>query len=152
MNRTAAPRGQPVSYQLLIEVTRPLRRVIGALGVHDFPAGRYTYTGSAKRAFEARIARHLRHDKTLRWHIDHLLTAPGVRVVAVRRSRVPECRLNRSSPGTVPVPGFGASDCHAGCSAHLKYLGPAAEPAGAQTPGAAGLPGEAPRQAVPARR
>lgn len=152
MSAGAAPRLRPVTYQLLIEVAHPLRQSIGALGVHDFQAGRYTYTGSAKRAFEARIARHLRVEKTLRWHIDHLLAAPGVRVVAVRRSRVPECRLNRRAPGTMPVPGFGASDCHAGCGAHLKYLGPAAKPAGAEIPGAAGLPGEAPRQVVPARR
>ena len=122
---TAAPRG-PVSYQLEIEVAQPLRRVIGALGEIDFPAGVYTYTGSAQRAFEARIARHLRAEKTLRWHIDHLLAAPGVRVLGVKRSRVPECRLNQASPGRVTVPGFGASDCRAGCGAHLKYLGAAA--------------------------
>lgn len=146
MSAGAAPGRQPVTYQLLIEVAHPLRQAIGALGVHDFPAGRYTYTGSAKRAFEARIARHLRAEKALRWHIDHLLTAPGVRVLAVRRSRVPECRLNRSSPGTVTVPGFGASDCRAGCGAHLKYLGPAEPltplmpltPTRAQRPGSRG--------------
>jgi Uri superfamily endonuclease len=126
MSPTPAPAGGrhgPISYQLLIEVARPLRLRIGALGEFDFAAGRYTYTGSARRAFEARIARHLRAEKALRWHIDHLLTAAGVRVVTVRRSRLPECRLHQSSPGRVTVPGFGASDCRAGCGAHLKFLG-----------------------------
>lgn len=111
------------SYQLCIEVPQPVRCAIGRLGVFDFPAGRYVYTGSAKRGFEARIARHLRSAKTLRWHIDYLLAAPGVRVTAVRRSRRGECALNRSGAGGILVAGFGASDCSAGCGAHLKYLG-----------------------------
>jgi len=111
------------SYQLLIDVSRPLRRAIGRLGEFDFPAGRYVYSGSAKRGLEARIARHLRRRKPLRWHIDHLLTAPGVEVAGVVRSRRHECALNRAVPGRIPALGFGASDCRAGCGAHLKYLG-----------------------------
>jgi Uri superfamily endonuclease len=81
------------------------------------------YTGSAKRHIEARIARHLRQKKALRWHIDYLLAAPGVRVVDVVRSRRSECALNRAARGRIPVAGFGASDCGAGCGAHLKYPG-----------------------------
>ena len=114
---------QPVTYQLLIEVARPLRCVVGRLGEFSFAAGRYVYTGSARRGLEARIARHLRREKALRWHIDYLLTAPGVRVIEVKRSARNECALNRALRGQVPVPGFGASDCRAGCGAHLKYLG-----------------------------
>ena len=112
-----------ISYQLQIEIPRPLRCTIGRLGEFDFPAGRYVYTGSARRGLEARIARHLRPEKTLRWHIDYLLAAPGVRVIGVTRSQRGECALNRAVPGSVPVPRFGASDCGAGCVAHLKYLG-----------------------------
>ncbi len=112
-----------VSYQLLIEITRPLRCAIGRLGLFDFPAGRYLYTGSARRNLDARIARHLRGDKRPHWHIDYLLAAPGVRIVDVVRSARAECALNRSARGSVPCTGFGASDCRAGCGAHLKYLG-----------------------------
>ncbi len=112
-----------ITYQLLIELERPLRLTIGRLGEFDFPAGRYVYTGSAKRAFEARIARHLRQEKSVRWHIDYLLTAPGVCVTGVKRSRRGECALNQAARGQVLVPGFGASDCGAGCGAHLKFLG-----------------------------
>jgi Uri superfamily endonuclease len=111
------------SYQLLIEVSRPVRVTVGRLGTFAFLAGRYVYTGSAKRHLDARIARHLRQEKTLRWHVDYLLAAPGVRVVEVRRSRGRECALNRAVGGRIPVTGFGASDCRAGCGAHLKYLG-----------------------------
>jgi Uri superfamily endonuclease len=111
------------TYQLLIEMPRPLRLRIGRLGAFDFPPGRYVYTGSAKRALDARIARHARQEKALRWHIDYLLAAPGVRIVEVLRSRRGECPLNRAVRGRALVAGFGASDCRAGCGAHLKFLG-----------------------------
>lgn len=111
------------SYRLLIVVERTVRTRIGRLGTFDFPAGRYVYTGSAKRQLEARIARHRRREKALRWHVDYLLAAPGVRVARVLRSSRPECELNGAVRGRVVVPGFGASDCRAKCGAHLKFLG-----------------------------
>lgn len=112
-----------VSYQLRIDVGSPVRIRVGRLGDFLFPAGRYVYTGSAKRNLEARIARHLRKEKTLRWHIDWLLSAPGVTLVAVKRSAAGECALNQSVAGKLVVPGFGASDCRNGCGSHLRYLG-----------------------------
>jgi len=100
-----------------------LRVSIGRLGEFDFPAGDYVYTGSARRNLEARVARHLRREKRLRWHIDYLLAAPGVTVSEVRRSDVAECALNQATVGRAPVPGFGASDCRQGCGSHLKFVG-----------------------------
>jgi Uri superfamily endonuclease len=116
---------KPVTYQLAIVLTAPARIGIGSLGVYEFPAGRYIYTGSARRNFEARIARHLRRDKRLHWHIDYLLALPEASVDGVQRSDLAECVLNRQTAGTLLVPGFGASDCRHGCSSHLKYLGAA---------------------------
>lgn len=113
----------PTSYQLLIELRQPVRCSVGRLGTFDFPAGRYVYTGSARRAFEARIARHLAGAVNRHWHIDYLLGAPGARVVDVVRSRRSECALNGATEGIVVVPGFGSSDCRAGCGAHLKFQG-----------------------------
>ncbi len=118
-----------ISYQLLIDVPRAIRLEVGRLGWIDLPAGRYLYTGSARRALDARIARHLREQKPRRWHIDWLTTAPGVRVREHLRSTTPECELNRATPGTIPVAGFGASDCRAGCRAHLKRVPGRAAPA-----------------------
>jgi Uri superfamily endonuclease len=117
-----AKTGPLATYRLVIQVDRPVRRAIGRLGECTFPAGRYVYTGSAKRNLEARIARHLREEKRCHWHIDHLLAAPGVRIVAVARSRLGECDANQRVRGVVTVPGFGASDCRAGCGAHLKRM------------------------------
>jgi Uri superfamily endonuclease len=127
MSRTARPpepgaASGPRTYQLVIRVARPLRIAVGRFGAFAFPAGDYVYTGSAKRNFEARIARHLCQEKTLRWHIDYLLAAKGVEVVEVRRSSRDECELNRATAGEIVVPGFGASDCRHGCGSHLKRI------------------------------
>ncbi len=111
------------TYQLLIKVTEPVRVTIGRHGRFLFPAGRYIYTGSARRNLESRIARHQRKHKTLHWHIDYLLVATGVEITSVKRSRQEECALNQKSRGKILIPGFGASDCRSGCGSHLKYLG-----------------------------
>lgn len=112
-----------ISYQLHIRVKRPVRLRIGALGWLAFPAGEYLYTGSAKRGLAARVARHLRHVKRLRWHIDYLLVDPAVAVTQVSTSTRAECRWHQAVAGRVLHPGFGASDCRAGCLAHLKWTG-----------------------------
>jgi Uri superfamily endonuclease len=111
-----------ISYQLEIEIGKPIQIQVGRLGRFMFPAGRYVYTGSAKRNLEARIERHLRQEKRLHWHIDWLLAEPGVNVVAVRRSREDECVLNQRVAGTIVASGFGSSDCHESCGSHLRYL------------------------------
>ena len=110
----------PRTYQLLIEVSAPVRVCVGRLGEFLFPAGTYLYTGSALRNFEARIRRHLSPTKKMHWHVDYLLAAPGVRVREVRRFSEAECLINSRTSGEVAVPGFGASDCRAGCGSHLK--------------------------------
>ncbi len=112
-----------ISYQLWIALRQPRTITIGRLGEFNFPAGVYVYTGSAKSNIEARIARHCRRDKTLRWHIDYLLAAEGVELFCVGRSARGECALNRAAGGEVLVPGFGASDCRKDCRSHLRYLG-----------------------------
>ncbi|SDI29119.1 GIY-YIG nuclease family protein [Propionivibrio dicarboxylicus] len=117
-----APFGEARTYQLLIRVARPLTVTVGRFGTFDFPAGWYVYTGSAKRNLEARVRRHLSAHKTLRWHIDYLLAQPGVAVREVRRFAEPECALNQRQTGDILIPGFGASDCRAGCGSHLKRL------------------------------
>ena len=40
---------RPISDLLQIELTHPVRFIIGRLGDIDFSAGRYSYTGSARR-------------------------------------------------------------------------------------------------------
>jgi len=117
---------QPGAYLLLIELAAPLALDIPRLGAATLATGRYAYGGSAHGpgGLKARIGRHLRRDKVPHWHIDRL-TAAG-RVIGLRA--VPggrECDLMRDLlevPGaSVPVPGFGSSDCRT-CPAHLVAL------------------------------
>ncbi|OIP01719.1 MAG: hypothetical protein AUJ96_17175 [Armatimonadetes bacterium CG2_30_66_41] len=116
----------PGTYQLHLCLDQPATIEVGRLGTFDFAAGRYVYTGSALGGLEARVNRHLRADKKLRWHIDYLLA--HARITRVRRFPSPdrlECALNAHVLGRrgarVPVIGFGSSDCR--CSSHLVYLG-----------------------------
>ncbi len=119
----------PGAYQLVLCLPEEVRLEVGSLGVFSFPAGRYVYTGSAMGGLRARIARHLRREKRLRWHIDYLLTVAQVEQVHLYPSsyRV-ECELNRQilrqSGAQVVVPGFGSSDCR--CPSHLVYVEPCA--------------------------
>ncbi len=113
----------PITYQLTIRLTADAQITIGRFGTCFFPAGDYVYTGSARRNLEARIARHCSKDKNLRWHIDYLLAAPETSIIHIARFTQAECTINRQQAGRILIKGLGASDCHAGCGSHLKYLG-----------------------------
>ncbi len=110
------------TYQLFIELSQPVSITIGLLGRFTFPAGRYIYTGSAKRGLEARIRRHLSSKKKKHWHIDYLLAHKNTQITEVKRFSEPECLINQQISGDIIVPGFGASDCKKRCGSHLKYL------------------------------
>jgi len=97
---------------------------IGRLGRFEFPAGMYFYVGSAQRNLSARLARHGRRAKTLRWHIDYLSTncrMLGAMVLPGGKRR--ECEIAAELAGRYarPVARFGASDCH--CGGHLFFEG-----------------------------
>lgn len=111
------------SYQLIIRLKQPSQIQVGALGSFNFEPGYYVYSGSAKRNIEARLARHCRKDKPLRWHIDYLTSHPQAEVIETLSFVADECQLNQACAGTIVVAGFGSSDCRSGCGAHLKYLG-----------------------------
>lgn len=115
------------TYALVLHLECREEIAVGKLGTFTFPAGYYLYVGSAlgSGGLEARLARHRRHDKKLRWHIDYLLEhAQLVEVWSVTSTDKLECRWAQSArqlPGSeIPIPGFGSSDCH--CLSHLIYL------------------------------
>ena len=112
-------------YHLVIDLSEGCVLTVGALGRIGFRRGSYLYTGSAKRGLNQRIARHLSRHKRCRWHIDALTSAAPVSVLLIDPSWLwTECERNRmvqALPGaTVPIPGFGASDCR--CRSHLTYF------------------------------
>jgi len=97
--------------------------------------GAYAYVGSARRALRARVDRHFRRKKPKKWHVDQLtmhrsVTTTGA--ILVPRARVTECELNLmvglAVEGSTPAPKFGATDCRAGCPAHLWRSGRSVDP------------------------
>ncbi len=121
---------RPGVYTLLLAVTAPMTVRVGKRGIHRFPAGPYTYTGSAlgvrSTTLRHRLHRHLRPTKRLHWHIDYLLATEEARVQAVlfaETSEPLECLIATAITGLpgadIVVPGFGASDCRRGCPSHL---------------------------------
>ena len=111
------------TYQLHIRLERGRDIVVGRLGRFRFEAGHYLYTGSATRNMRTRLLRHLSGNKTLHWHIDYLLADESAAITGISLASELECIVNQSVKAVISVPGFGASDCRAGCGAHLKYLG-----------------------------
>lgn len=97
------------------------------------PEGCYCYVGSARGAggIRGRCARHLRGAVARHWHIDWLLGGAVDRRVMALPGRS-ECevlgRLLRIEGASVPVPGFGSTDCR-NCASHLLAVDRASLPA-----------------------
>ena len=128
------------SYALILGLESPRRIRVGALGDYDFMAGEYVYLGSAHGpgGLRARVGRHLRVEKPYHWHIDYLLDFAGLVGLcwAVSPTRL-ECNwsqaLSRLPEASIPIRGFGASDCRARggtCRAHLLAFPGEVSPAG----------------------
>ena len=117
------PSGIPwISYSLFIQIEKTQIITVGRFGRYEFISGDYIYSGSARKNLLARVNRHLRKEKKLRWHIDYLLNAPTVVVVKVLVSTILECELVAAGGGSILVSGFGASDCRSCCGSHLRIL------------------------------
>ncbi len=113
------------SYLLLIHLENDKNINIGKLGKINFRKGYYFYTGSAMGKsvnLENRIARHLRKNKRLRWHIDYLLEDRDAKIIDVFMfpDKNLECFLAKKlSINGEKINGFGCSDCK--CETHLLY-------------------------------
>jgi len=108
------------AYVLWIDLPNALSIRLSARSPTPLAAGRYLYCGSANGpgGIKARVGRHMRLDKSLRWHVDQLTTAGKV-VGAWAFPDAQECALVASlSHLPKPIPGFGSSDCHH-CISHL---------------------------------
>jgi len=89
---------------------------IGKLGKINFKKGYYIYIGSAPSL--ARIERHYRKNKKIKWHIDYLLRK--ARIVGFSLSKDKECEVAiRLSKEFLSINRFGSSDCK--CRSHLFY-------------------------------
>ena len=119
------------AYTLIIDLEKDLSFSLKTLGDLSFEKGTWIYIGSAmgngSTSLENRIRRHFRSEKTIHWHIDHLLKSNSrIRsAIWAESSTHIECDIAKSieqmkniSPGPR---GFGASDCKKKCWTHLSH-------------------------------
>lgn len=111
----------PGAYALALRLSAPLGVRIGKNSA-TLTAGDYLYCGSARGSggLRARLARHMRKDKRVHWHVDQL-TLAGEFLGAFVVEGGDECVLNAALANLpIPVAGFGSSDCRR-CAAHLRF-------------------------------
>lgn len=110
------------AYALVIKLAEPVKFSRKALGAAELQ-GDLIYAGSANGpgGIKARLARHFKSEKVIRWHVDELTTrAAGLSALVLPGGK--ECdivkRLLESGQFQSAMPGFGSSDCSS-CAAHL---------------------------------
>ena len=108
-------------YTLLTKLDASQAITIGKRGIISFPAGYYVYVGSALNGIEVRVARHLKKEKPLHWHIDYFLQKAQVKeIIAGSTEKKMECTIaSHIGRKLTPVPHFGCSDCR--CTGHLYF-------------------------------
>ena len=118
---------RPGTYALVLRASMAQTIQIGRLGELAMQSGYYIYVGSAfgPGGLAARVGRHLRSEKKLRWHIDYLRAACEVAEVwwtcdPVRRECEWASKLRELPGAVVPMAGFGSSDCE--CKSHLVWV------------------------------
>ncbi|WP_281280883.1 GIY-YIG nuclease family protein [Robertmurraya kyonggiensis] len=98
---------------------------MGRLGVFPFEKGIYIYVGSVKRNINARINRHKKVEKPLKWHFDYLRAYGNIIKIITYENSIGECqlaeKLRKKEGGIYPIPRFGSSDCR--CTSPLIYAG-----------------------------
>lgn len=127
------------AYALILKTDRPIRfesRLVSG----ELAPGTYVYAGNANGpgGLRARLGRHTRLQKRIRWHIDQL-TAEASDIWAATLPNTDECDVvawvRQQAGASFPLPRFGSTDCRR-CRAHLLSI--ARDPDWAQLPGATG--------------
>ena len=114
------------TYVLILKNMEESNIHVGRLGSVFFKRGLFLYIGSAKKALEKRISRHLAKDKKLFWHIDYILNSRNASILEVWTKEADQecetaCKID-NFPGTMVVrKGIGSSDCS--CSTHFYFFG-----------------------------
>jgi Uri superfamily endonuclease len=121
-NADAAP-SAPGAYILQIELAEAVLVSTARQPPIGLLPGRYFYCGSANGpgGLSSRLARHMRHGKSLHWHIDQLTERGAVTGAWIVRNGRERDLVAMLAPLPMPIPGFGSSDCSR-CLSHLLYL------------------------------
>lgn len=119
-------------YLLIISLDRAIRLKKKRFQGCVIRPGLYAYAGSAQGpgGIAARLKHHFSKKKKVHWHVDHL-TLQASRIEAFAFLHLRECELIegllKAAGSSVPLPGFGSSDCKR-CPAHLLALAPDFKP------------------------
>lgn len=115
------------TYILRLELVLDKRIRVGKHGIVLFTKGSYVYVGSAfgPGGLRARLGRHCRRKKKKRWHIDYLLAHADVKQIWYTLYPQPREHhwaqaIEQLEGATIPIPGFGSSDCR--CKTHLYFF------------------------------
>ena len=92
-----------MTYILWIVLKKDVCINVGSLGKIFFKNGAYLYIGSAKRAYKARIKRHLSARKKIFWHIDYFLSRRYNRIKEIWLSqKIAECAAAGAFSDQIP--------------------------------------------------
>jgi Uri superfamily endonuclease len=115
------------TYALILTSSSDRLIEIGKLGQLLLQPGYYVYAGSAfgPGGIKARIAHHARISQRPHWHIDYLRSVLLLDEVwysydSERHEHRWADTFSRSKGATLPIAGFGASDCR--CKSHLYLI------------------------------
>ena len=122
----------PGTYVLVLGIFQRQELLVSSLGTLAVEPGCYLYVGSARGpgGLAKRIGRHARAEKKCCWHIDYLTAVATLAEVWYRVDDAPRVPVGGYSQAcrcaTVPLEGFGSSDCR--CPAPLPLPGAALAP------------------------
>ncbi len=115
---------KPGTYALIMTCVNEQPIEVGKLGRLNTRAGFYVYVGSAfgPGGLKARIAHHVNISRRPHWHIDYLRPILHLKEVwysyeSERHEHRWAEALGRFKGATIPLAGFGSSDCS--CLTHL---------------------------------
>ena len=115
-------------YALILNVRKEFSSNVGSLKDMRFKEGNYLYVGSALHSLEKRLQIHIKKEKKVHWHIDHLTTSQHSSIEKIfyleTESKL-ECKLSQNIAklsNVVPIEKFGSTDCKSGCKSHLYYF------------------------------
>jgi Uri superfamily endonuclease len=115
------------TYALILLAEKPAQLTVGRLGSLQIATGYYAYAGSAfgPGGLRARLSHHNRITDAPHWHMDYL--RPQVDIVEIWYTSDEKSRehqwaghLAAHKRASLPLPGFGASDC--ACRTHLFHF------------------------------
>jgi len=115
------------TYVLVLRLPHSRRLAIGKLGRFYLRSGYYCYVGSGfgPGGVLARLSHHFRPARHPHWHVDYLRKIASIEAAwYAMHEKTQEHRwasiLGRMPDASIPVPGFGSSDCS--CPSHMLYF------------------------------